>query len=285
MVYQSINYKVGQKYDIQLIHNNSTNYYAPSCWHNSIELLLCYSGLADVKIGSKEHQINKDEILFINSTKAHSIKSNHPFVILTLTINKECLGTYQEIFPSLEFNTEQTKDNFQDLISLRCYIEELRALKQQTNIRGIEFRENVCINDIIYLLLTKMEISNSNDNSFRKSKRFEETISNIMLYIEKNYEKPLTLEDTAKSFSYSTAYFSKFFRKHTGMSYTEYLTNARLKHAYFDLIMTDLSITKIALKNGFANSRAFSTYFKRVYGNNPQEYRNIIQSEKRTSNQ
>lgn len=268
-----MNYKVGQKYAVQVIKHDTGKYYLPSRWHNSIELLLCYSGMATVRIGSKQHEIHKDEILFINSTKAHSYEAKTPFVILTLTINKECLGSYQEIFPSLEFNTQKTKENFQDLIILRSRIEELRAIQSEEKFRGIEFRANVCINDIIYLLLTKMEISNSNEESLRKSKRYEETISNMMLYIEQNYEKPLTLEDTAAFFSYSPSYFSKFFRKHTGMSYTEYLTNARLKHAYFDLTMTDLSITKIALKNGFSNSRAFSTYFKRLYGYNPQEYR------------
>ena len=52
-----------------------------------------------------------------------------------------------------------------------------------------------------------------------------------------------------------------------------YLDDLRLRHAYNDLMNTDLSIGMVAEKNGFAGSKAFARVFKEQYGVLPSEYR------------
>ena len=61
--------------------------------------------------------------------------------------------------------------------------------------------------------------------------------------------------------------------KYAQMSYKTYLDDLRLRHAYNDLMNTDLSIGMIAEKNGFAGSKAFARVFKEQYGVLPSEYR------------
>ena len=98
-------------------------------------------------------------------------------------------------------------------------------------------------------------------------------LSTITDYIKQNYNKELSLESLARTFNYSPTYLSRMFRKYAQMSYKTYLDNLRLRHAYNDLVNTDLSIGMIAEKNGFAGSKAFARVFKEQYGVLPSEYR------------
>lgn len=91
--------------------------------------------------------------------------------------------------------------------------------------------------------------------------------------MKQNYSKELSLESIARTFNYSPTYLSRMFRKYVQMSYKTYLDDLRLRHAYNDLMNTDLSIGMVAEKNGFAGSKAFARVFKEQYGVLPSEYR------------
>ena len=58
-----------------------------------------------------------------------------------------------------------------------------------------------------------------------------------------------------------------------GVSYIKYLNSLRFESAYKEIVNTDLSITHIAIENGFPDTKAFNKIFKKVYGVNPGEYR------------
>ena len=49
--------------------------------------------------------------------------------------------------------------------------------------------------------------------------------------------------------------------------------NIRLEHSVKDLLYTTDSITYIAMKNGFPNTKSFSNLFKEVYGETPHSFR------------
>ena len=100
--------------------------------------------------------------------------------------------------------------------------------------------------------------------------------------MKQNYSKELSLESLARTFNYSPTYLSRMFQKYAQMSYKTYLDDLRLRHAFNDLVNSDLSIGLVAEKNGFAGSKAFARVFKEQYGVLPSEYRRQNQ-EKRES--
>ena len=58
-----------------------------------------------------------------------------------------------------------------------------------------------------------------------------------------------------------------------GMGFSRFLMNIRLKHSVKDLLYTTDSISQISMKNGFANTKSFTSLFKEVYGVTPSVYR------------
>lgn len=84
-----------------------------------------------------------------------------------------------------------------------------------------------------------------------------------MSYIEEHYFEQVRLEDVAAEVGLNTAYFSDVFKKSTGENFTDYLTHYRLERAKDLLREGTLTISQIALKTGYADTRYFSKLFKR----------------------
>ena len=86
----------------------------------------------------------------------------------------------------------------------------------------------------------------------------------VLSYINQNYRSPITLEQLAAQAYLSVPYLSKLFRKETGVSYLEYLTNIRLKAAVHDLIYTQEPVTRIAMNSGFSGIKTFNSQIGRA---------------------
>lgn len=101
----------------------------------------------------------------------------------------------------------------------------------------------------------------------------DNTIDKVLKYIETNFNQPITLEDIAEIANLSPAYFSRKFKKETGITFKDYLNFIRNKRACQALITTDDSVTKIAADCGFGSSNYFKDIFRKMNGVSPREYR------------
>lgn len=98
-------------------------------------------------------------------------------------------------------------------------------------------------------------------------------IRKAMEYIDHNYAENINLNKVAKHVHLSPAYLSRIFNKNTGVGFTDYLTQVRLKKAKHQLRMTTETIDHIAIATGFNSSSYFSAIFKKSEGLTPSEYR------------
>ncbi len=94
-------------------------------------------------------------------------------------------------------------------------------------------------------------------------------------FIEKNYSKPIGLEEVAGFIDLNPVYFSNIFKKETGKNFTDYLANYRMEEAKDLLKNSSKNINEIALETGYENARYFSKVFKKIVGIKPTEYRKI----------
>ena len=98
----------------------------------------------------------------------------------------------------------------------------------------------------------------------------------ILFYLDEHYSQALDVSSIANQFNFSYGYLARLFKKHLNITVKQYLTAQRLEHCTNDLIHTNLTITEIAMKNGFSSTKSFNREFKLKYHETPQVYRNKV---------
>ena len=93
-------------------------------------------------------------------------------------------------------------------------------------------------------------------------------------YINQNYHREISLEETAEYCHLSTFYFSKIFKKHKKKNFINYLTEIRIEEAKHLLNETDLTMKEISAKIGYRDPNYFTRVFKRVVDCSPRDFRN-----------
>ena len=91
-------------------------------------------------------------------------------------------------------------------------------------------------------------------------------------FISRNFSADLSLDMLAKKYSLSKSYFSKLFKKVTGVGISEYINITRVSAAEKMLLSGEKNITEIALKCGFNDSNYFATVFKKIKAVAPKIY-------------
>ena len=121
-----------------------------------------------------------------------------------------------------------------------------------------------------YRLLSDASFNvNSNETASYHSRRIEKTLE----YMNKNFDKPVSLAEVAKIANMSDVSFSRFFKQRTGNTFVESQTQIRLGHASRLMIETTHSVAEIAYKCGFNNISNFNRIFKKKKGCTPKEFR------------
>ena len=107
------------------------------------------------------------------------------------------------------------------------------------------------------------------DNRTAKDSRLRE----VFCYINDHYSDNITLEFLSTHFHISLSHLCRQFKKTAGMTFTEYLFSFRMDRAMVLLTATDLSITEVSERVGYADYFYFSKMFKKYTGRTPTRYR------------
>ena len=103
----------------------------------------------------------------------------------------------------------------------------------------------------------------------------EANIQKAAKYICDHYGKELSLAEVSGHVYMSETYFSKKFKKVTGLNFREYLTSVRIKAADELLLETEKTIAEISECCGFSDANYFGDVFKKRKGVSPMQYRKL----------
>ena len=102
----------------------------------------------------------------------------------------------------------------------------------------------------------------------------DDLLRTIFRFVEENWQGDCSLGALAAATSYHYVYLSKFFRRRTGISFTDYVMRHRLSEACGMLRTTDRTVLQVALDCGFDSLRSFNRNFAKWMKLPPSEYRN-----------
>lgn len=255
-------------------------YSYPLHWHEEMELIIAVSGVGSVTINSITYNIHAGDIVVIRPYEIHSIsqyeenKWEYFNILFCFSILEDKLQnrSYEHHFKPLIEHTKKlpvhiAQDHPISKPLTRCLNELISNRKRSILDYELMIKAN------LFTIMYHLEQYTSSDIQSSNNLEYYNKLKAALSYIEKNYSNIITVDDVAKHCYYSKSYFMKFFKKHTGKSFIQYLNNYRLEIALRMLAETDLKITAIALHVGFDNLPYFTRCFIKKYHMSPSTAR------------
>lgn len=120
------------------------------------------------------------------------------------------------------------------------------------------------------------DLSENEGKALQKIKTMSTSNSSIISaieYIDDNLDKRLTLDKVSSKIYLSDYYFSKLFKRETGLSFSVYLNARKIQKAMILLKETEKNVNEISDLLGFTRLSYFSQTFKKYTGYAPTKYR------------
>ncbi|MFO7593521.1 MAG: AraC family transcriptional regulator [Pseudomonadota bacterium] len=109
----------------------------------------------------------------------------------------------------------------------------------------------------------------------QKREAYAERFNRVFEHIDRNLDKPLSVEALSQLANFSRYHFQRQFSEYVGLSVTRYIQLLRLRRASYQLAFNDrLRIIDVALEAGFECPESFSRAFKKCCGQTPSQFRN-----------
>ncbi len=180
--------------------------------------------------------------------------------------------TMDEIFrhPPKHFESDDSKKIFE----LAALLHDIYSTDEKNGVTASPQSEFKYKNLLYAILLFISDRGiNETEKSVIHTSPLSEPIMEAVYYIEKNYQKPLKIEDVASISGYSVSYFSRIFNQQLKKPFSEYLCITRLKHVQNLLLTTDMSVMDISLECGFSYPGNMTASFKKEFGMTPLQFR------------
>lgn len=99
------------------------------------------------------------------------------------------------------------------------------------------------------------------------------SMNRVQAYIFENYAGTLRIKETARIAGMSPFYFSRLFKRHMGLKFTEFVAGIRVERAKVLLCVPNQRLFEIAFDTGFKTQDQLYRTFKRIVGMSPTKYR------------
>ena len=141
------------------------------------------------------------------------------------------------------------------------------------NVEELKTEEEV--DEYVFLILQRI----FEKISVRKIGSSHRVITQILDYINQNYDQDFGLNEMAEMVHMNHAYLSILFKDEVGISFVRYLTQIRMAHAK-ELLLKGAKVQEVSEAVGYNNYRYFCNIFKKEEGVTPMQFKGGVRKAK-----
>jgi AraC-like DNA-binding protein len=254
----------------------------PWHFHPEIEILFVVKSTGTSYVGDGIRRFTDGEISIIGENVPHWWKSDRKYIESKTTTGMKSL--------IIQFNKDIFTTNFINLPEMGA-IKELLDKSQ----RGMQFlgksRKNFGdqivkifelsgIRRITELILLLDMMAGTKEYKYHSSLGYSKSLNTFDFYrfnkihehIILNLTKPIKLEEVADIANICPTAFCRYFKKHTGKTFSSFLNEIRIGHACRMMLTDNITISRASMESGFNNLSHFNDQFKRVMEITPSAY-------------
>ena len=233
-------------------------------WHDYIEFQIITAGRGIVNFNGTEYWVERGDTFILSHFDCHRVMGlGEGLRIATINVAHEFLDNKTANFLNTSGGGVYCKISEEELEHI---IFECKKLKEDMSSKSqmVIHLSRIAISSITLALLRKNTIPSGN---------IPRKIQKITSYINKNFDKDISLENIAKEFETSANYLGKQFKNLLGITYNDYINRVRMRFACNLISSTDLSMKEIAHSAGYSSTEYFYSVFKKTIGVTPKVYR------------
>lgn len=264
-------------FSISKANRPDVRYVCDSHYHDTYEIYYLVSGTRRQFVDHKIYDIKKGDMILIPKRVIHKTtaidKNQHTRYLLSFSEsfvqsiwNDNGSSVLEKVFSEVKISIPESRREY--VLGLFEKISE-----ESLTVGADPYSVQMLKNYILELLVFICRWHEKNPAGDATNEIPEEKIQLAAKYIYDNFNKEVTLGEVASYVYMSETYFSKKFKKVTGLSFREYLTSIRIKMADEMLLETKKSISAIAEECGFGDANYFGDVFKKIKGVSPLRYR------------
>jgi len=240
--------------------------FSPLHYGDTLEIVLTCGIDGDMIINGKSFQIEGKRVFVIPPKALHAsiyhTGGKYPGdVIAAFHINVEAIR------PVLDIERLLSMDQ-RSFLMLPTVCKDFDAI--QTCIQSILEESSSTAHALQYLIrLFDLICQSGADESY--SLQGGEEATRLVNWIEQHFAERLTVEEAAAYFGYNKYYFCKWIRRHTGVSFSNFVDAIRINHAC-TLLLSGYSVEECAEKCGYYDPSYFIKVFKQFTNQTPKKY-------------
>ena len=246
--------------------------------HKAVELLYVKNGSYTVLLDGVEHEIEKgDLVLFCSNAIHHVFTKNLPeneYYVIKISpafflqfSNKEEGAEY---VMSFAINRKESKNIWKkeelEGTSLLSVLQSLIAEHE-----GLKYASQVATKLKIMELLVEILRSDSPTDERSPHNQTASLIYNTMVYVRNHFAEDMDERELARTLGMSYSYFSRSFKRVTGMTFKQYLNRTRVNQAEKMLCRGSTSVSEIATRCGYNSISYFISVYKSITGKTPYQ--------------
>ena len=266
-------------FSIDRAKRSDVTFVSDSHYHDNYEIYYLVSGTRRQFVNHNIYDMKKGDMILIPKRVIHKTtaieKNPHMRYVLNFSDSfSESIfrglasDTPESVFKAVKISVPESRREYVLGLFEKMYEESITESTDEYSA--------IMIKNYLSELFVFINRYNKKSNSHSTPENFpEERIQKAAKFIYDNFDKSITLSDAASHIYMSESYFSKKFKKVTGLNFGEYLTSIRIKMAEEMLFETKKSIAEIAELSGFRDANYFGDVFKKEKGISPNKYRKL----------
>ncbi len=231
-------------------------------WHENLEIQLFTKGSGYVLLNGEKYDVEKDDIVVVNSNVLHYTCTDTSLTYTCLIISNEWCKQMNIDYAALAFEPRIKNREFANaILQLSCICSAPEDLLCVAKANEILLK--------IMINLVEQHCSSGAVVPF-KTKHFE-TVKETIRFIQDNFQRKLSLAEISQAVFFNKYTLCKEFKRYTGRTIVEYIHHYRALKA-IDFFSEGYSVGRTAELCGFENLSFFTKTFKKHIGKTPSQY-------------